>query len=191
MLFTRTALRVLTASWSWAHLSLSNTSPKLKHTLLLSLLCFSTSSFFFFPVLMSWLHQPDRPYPGPTSFILLSLPAPLSPIANYVTGKPASQAYPMSDKGIIVLSQLVMFVLFISPGRGREKVGMWWDIIKSFLRRCSWREGSCGEWKRGGDRRTPCMTVCWTVLKLLRLLCLRRTASRLGPHGWTKDSIWF
>lgn len=78
---------------------------------------------------MSWLRRPDRPYPGPTSFILLSFPAPLLPMANYVTGKPASQAYPASDKEIIVLSQLVMFVLFISLGRGSEKVGMWWDII--------------------------------------------------------------
>lgn len=42
--------------------------------------------------------------------------SPLFPVANDVTGKLASQAYPVSDKGIIVLSQLGIFALFISSG---------------------------------------------------------------------------
>lgn len=59
------------------------------------------------------------------------------PVANYVTSKPASQAYPVSDKGIIVLSQLVMFVLFIllRPWKG-------WNAGRHYLSLCAILRGS-------------------------------------------------
>lgn len=62
---------------------------------------------------------------------LLSSPSliPPLPIANDITGKLASQAYPVPDKGIIVLSQSGKFVLFISSGKGHEMDGMQRDII--------------------------------------------------------------
>lgn len=57
------------------------------------------------------------------------VPSPLLPIANDVTGKPASQAYPLPDKGIIVLSQRGIFFLFIPSGKGREMDGMHEHVI--------------------------------------------------------------
>lgn len=72
------------------------------------------------------------PYTAPASFILLissCTPSLLLSIANDVTGNPASQAYPVSDKGIIVLSQLGLFVLFITLGKGHEMGGMQQGII--------------------------------------------------------------
>lgn len=53
-----------------------------------------------------------------SSSLIFSSPSSPLPIANDVTGNPATQAYPVRDKGIIVLSQLGMFALFISSGEG-------------------------------------------------------------------------
>lgn len=75
---------------------------------------FTHCHFIFFPCCScSWL----RRYLSSALFVFL--------IANDVTGNPASQAYTVRDKGIIFLSLLGMFALFIPSARGHLMSGMW------------------------------------------------------------------
>lgn len=53
-----------------------------------------------------------------SSSLISSSPSSPLTIANDVTGNPATQGYPVRDKGIIVLSQLGIFAPSISLGNG-------------------------------------------------------------------------
>lgn len=53
----------------------------------------------------------------------------LLPIAEDVTGNPATQAYTVQDKEIIVLSQLGRFAICFTLGKGHWVKGMQQNII--------------------------------------------------------------
>lgn len=63
-------------------------------------------------------------------FAFLSpLASPFLPLANDVTGNPATQASSVPDKRIIVLSQLGKFALFIRSAQGRLNE---WNVARRF-----------------------------------------------------------
>lgn len=118
-----------TGSCGWAHLSLSNRPVCSTSTLVSKVLEYSLPHYYFsvflphlpacpanaslFPVpyhgeaftssLQQLATQPWSHFFYP--HFLFWHPSSIFPIANDVTGKPASQAYPVPDKGIIVSSQ--------------------------------------------------------------------------------------
>lgn len=115
--------------------------------------------------------------------------SPLLPITNDVTGKPASQAYPVPDKRIIVLSQLGMYVLFISSGESHEMAGCSETLFK--LSKVSWgraagRSRPCGAAEGVPLTLHDCLLDCPEVIFGWVFWCLHRAAA----FPWLYSYLW-